>query len=67
MEMINVLIENTAQVYMSVLSVSFLSERVQKPVRVDERGDGICPSREMVHSKSGFGKGGLPTGSKPPL
>lgn len=32
---------------------------------MDGCGDGICPSGELIRSKSGFGKGGLPTGSKP--
>lgn len=59
--------ENTAWIYMSVLSLSFQSERVHKPVTVDERGDGICSRRERIPSKSGFGNGGLPAGSKPPL
>lgn len=52
---------------MSVLSASFRSEWVHKPLVVDEWGGGICPSREIIPKKSGFGVGGLSTGSKPLL
>lgn len=55
------------QTDVSVLSASLLSERVHKPLIVDECGSGICPSRETIPRKSGFGVRGLSAGSKPPL
>lgn len=51
-ERINIFMENTAQTY-----TSFLREGVHESVIVGEHGDGICPSREMICSKSVFGKG----------
>lgn len=51
-ERINIFMENTAQTY-----TSFLREGVHESVIVGEHGDGICPSRGMICSKSIFGKG----------
>lgn len=50
MERINIFMENTAQT-----CTSFLRECAHESGIVGERGDGTCPSREMICSKSGFG------------